>query len=94
MARTFTLISTSGWQGAGWSFIGEYDTLADAEAARDTIATSNAREDGYITRITTATLRGCMQHQYCYVARLSGTGPAHLVGRQVHISDYPVEVAR
>jgi hypothetical protein len=84
---TYTLLATSGWQGDGWRVIGRFTTLLAAREAREAAATPDPRSLGYITRIVRGEGRPCDRHECCDVFRLSGRGPGHLVGRNVHVRE-------
>lgn len=80
----YTVLSTSGWQGASWHIAARELTLAAARDKVERIASSDARDDGYITRIVRSAGKPCDRHDWCRTFSLGGRGPAHLIGRRVH----------
>jgi hypothetical protein len=87
--RVYTVISTSGWEGDGWKWRGEFDTRAEAEAREKEIVRHDAKSDGYITGIIGKTTI-CEYHQACYIGDTSRLNvPRHLRNRRAHISDVP-----
>lgn len=77
----YTVLITSKWIGDGWHVVGYADTHAEA------VRMTERPPRGDIMRITRAQGRPCDKHDpnLCEIFRLSGNGPAHLTGRNVHV---------
>ena len=51
MARKYTVIATSGWQGDHWRYIKQFDKRSDALKYAGEIKSSDARNKTYITAV-------------------------------------------
>jgi len=81
-----TVISTSGWEGDGWNYRGEFETRKEAMEYAKSIQQYDAKFDGYITGVIGGT-KVCLYHQFCYIGDTSRLSvPAHLRSRRCHIN--------
>lgn len=79
----YTVLSTSGWQGANWKVAGFCDSLKEARELQSKIQTSDARLDGYLTRVVRGWGKTCDKHSgLCVIFNLSHVkrGERHLRG--------------
>lgn len=86
MKQVYTVISTSGWQGDGWNWRGEFSTRKEAMEHAKSIQRHDAKFDGYITGVIGGT-KICPYHEFCYIGDTSRLSvPAHLRSRKAHIN--------
>jgi hypothetical protein len=86
MKQVYTVISTSGWQGDGWSYCGEFYTRKAAMEQAKSIQKQDAKLNGYITGVIGGT-RVCPDHEFCCIGDTSRLSvPAHLRSRKAHIN--------
>lgn len=70
--QTYTVLSTSGWQGDHWVIAGTFDSMKDAAEFRASVRTNEARERGYITAIVRSGGRPCLLHSGdCWIFNLT-----------------------
>ena len=86
MKQVYTVISTSGWQGDGWNYCGEFYTRKEAMGQAKSIQKQDAKLNGYITGVIGGT-KVCPDHEFCFTGDTSRLSvPAHLRSRKAHIN--------
>ncbi len=85
----FTVISTSGYQGDGWSVRKYTDSRKEAQSYAKEIASSDAKSNTYITAVIGET-HACVDHgEFCVIGDTSRvhTSERHLKSRHCHINE-------
>lgn len=83
--RVYTVIETSGWMGAGWEYVDEFETRKEAEAKAAEIHQTDAKERGYIVAVV-GDNHTCDVHDGCCIADTSRVKTdRHLRNRRQHI---------
>lgn len=71
MSKEFTVVATSGYQGAGWKVVSIVETKDLAQAIESAVQTTDARSVGYITRVCGAA-KPHPRLDHAYLVRIDG----------------------